>query len=129
MRPLTQEWVEKAEGDYKVASAQWQSADPVWDAVCFHAEQCAEKYLKAWLVEQETDYPRTHDLEILARLCRPSLDEVERLMEGLRYLTGYAVEIRYPGMFAQREDAQKCWQVSLEARNLFRTRLGLAATQ
>jgi len=66
MKPLTQEWVEKAEGDYRVASGQWQSANPVWDAICFHAEQCAEKYLKAWLVEHALDFPKTHDLEVLA---------------------------------------------------------------
>lgn len=47
MRPLTQEWVEKAEGDYRVASTQRQDAEPVWDAICFHAQQCIEKYLKA----------------------------------------------------------------------------------
>jgi len=82
MKPLTQEWVEKPEADYRVASAQWQSADPVWDAICFHAEQCAEKYLKAWLVEQGADFPKTHDLELLAKLCMRSLGEVERLIGG-----------------------------------------------
>jgi HEPN domain-containing protein len=129
MKPLTQEWVEKAEGDYRVASGQWQSADPVWDAICFHSEQCAEKYLKAWLVEQGIDFPKTHDLEALAKLCAPSFGEVERLIEGLRFLTSFAIEIRYPGVFAQREDAQKCWQVGLEARNLLRAGLRLATTQ
>jgi HEPN domain-containing protein len=129
MKPLTQEWVEKAEGDYRVASSQWQSADPVWDAVCFHAEQCAEKYLKAWLVEQGADFPKIHDLEVLARLCSPSLAEVEPLMDGLRFLTSYAVEIRYPGLFAHREDAQKCWQAGLAVRDLVRARLGLGTTQ
>ena len=100
----------------------------MWDAVCFHAEQCAEKYLKAWLVEQGADFPKTHDLEVLARLCSPSLAEVEPLMDGLRFLTSYAVEIRYPGLFAHREDAQKCWQACLEARDLIRVRLGLGTS-
>ena len=125
MRPLTQEWVEKAEGDFKVASAQWQTADPVWDAVCFHAQQCIEKHLKAWLAEEGREYPRTHDLEVLGKLCLPSLSELSELMDGLRFLTSYAVEIRYPGVSAQREDARRCWQVCLEARELLRARLGL----
>jgi HEPN domain-containing protein len=125
MKPLTQEWVEKAQGDYRVACAQWQSEDPVWDAICFHSEQCAEKYLKAWLVEQGLGFPKTHDLEALAKLCLPSLAGVERLMDGLRFLTSLAIEIRYPGAFAQRGDAEKCWQVGLEARSLVRARLGL----
>jgi HEPN domain-containing protein len=128
MKPLTQEWVEKAEGDYRVASAQWQSEDPVWDAVCFHAEQCAEKYLKAWLAEHEIEFPKTHDLEVLAKLCMPSLGGVERLTDGLRFLTSHAVEIRYPGASAQKEGAEKCWQVGLEARRLVRAKLDLEMT-
>ncbi|MBI3797441.1 MAG: HEPN domain-containing protein [Deltaproteobacteria bacterium] len=43
MKPETQEWVEKAEGDLKVAWREGQTADPVYDAVYFHAQQCAEK--------------------------------------------------------------------------------------
>ena len=129
MKPLTQEWVDKAEGDYRVASAQWQSADPVWDAICFHAEQCAEKYLKAWLVEHALDFPKTHDLEVLAKLCLPTLSEVAPLMDGLRFLTSSAIEVRYPGMFAKKEDAQKCWQANLEVRDLARAKLGFPKTQ
>jgi len=126
MRPLTQEWIDKAEGDYTVASVQWQSAEPVWDAICFHAEQCAEKYLKAWLVEHDLSFPKTHDLEVLAKLCAPSLGEVERLMDGLAFLTSSAVEVRYPGTFARREDAEKCLQIAAEVRNLVRESIGLA---
>jgi len=38
MKPVTREWVEKAEGDYRVAADQWEAADPVYDAICFHAQ-------------------------------------------------------------------------------------------
>jgi len=93
MRPMTQEWAEKAEGDYRVTASQWRVAEPVYDAICFHAQQCAEKYLKAWLVEQGMDFPKTHDLEALAKLCASSLPELGALMDGLRFLTSFAVEI------------------------------------
>ena len=45
MNPLTLEWEQKAEGDY--AAAQWllQAANPIHDAICFHAQQCIKKYL------------------------------------------------------------------------------------
>ena len=45
MKPETQEWIDKAEGDRKVARREIQTADPVWNVVCFLAQQCAEKYL------------------------------------------------------------------------------------
>jgi HEPN domain-containing protein len=49
MKPLTHEWSQKAEGDYTVAATLWQAESAVYDAICFHAQQCIEKYLKAWL--------------------------------------------------------------------------------
>jgi HEPN domain-containing protein len=52
MRPETAEWVEKAEGDFRTAGREKNSAEhPNYDAACFHAQQCAEKYLKARLVD------------------------------------------------------------------------------
>jgi len=125
MKPATQEWVDKAEGDYKVAADQRQTARPVFDAICFHAQQCAEKYLKAWLVEHEVDFPMIHDLELLARLCTTSLPDMGDLMDGLRFLTSFAVEIRYPGTSAEREDAEKCWQAAQQIRSLLRSCLGV----
>ena len=47
MKPLTHEWSQKAEGDYTVAATLWQAESAVYDAICFHAQQCIEKYLKA----------------------------------------------------------------------------------
>ena len=124
MKPLTHEWSKKAEGDYTAAATLWQAENPVYDAICFHAQQCLEKYLKAWLVEQEIDFPKTHDLEALAKQCLPSLPDLAALMDALRFLTSFAVEIRYPGTFAERQDAEDCWQTSVQARALIRRRLG-----
>jgi len=120
MKPVTREWIEKAEGDYRVAASQWRVEEPVYDALCFHAQQCAEKYLKAWLVERGADFPKTHDLEALAKLCLPSLLDLVLLMDDLRFLTSFAVEIRYPGIFATRQDAEKCWQAAVRVRDLVR---------
>jgi HEPN domain-containing protein len=50
MKTLTREWVRKAEADYVMASALSRLVPPVHDGVCFHCQQCAEKYLKLlWL--------------------------------------------------------------------------------
>ncbi len=53
MKPLTREWVDKAEGDRSTAQRELRvRKSPNFDAVCFHAQQCAEKYLKALLQER-----------------------------------------------------------------------------
>ena len=60
MRALTTEWVEKAEGDYATAGREIRARRrPNYDAVCFHAQQTAEKYLKAFLQENDVAFPKT----------------------------------------------------------------------
>ncbi|MEO0520366.1 MAG: HEPN domain-containing protein [Cyanobacteria bacterium P01_A01_bin.116] len=55
MKPITQEWVSKAEGDFLTAQRELQAeSKPNYDAVCFHSQQCIEKYLKACLQEADT---------------------------------------------------------------------------
>jgi HEPN domain-containing protein len=57
MQPLTIEWTQKAEGDLATARRELRAClAPNFDAACFHAQQCAEKYLKALLQEMETPY-------------------------------------------------------------------------
>lgn len=124
MKPITKEWIEKAEGDYKAGTVQWDTKDPVYDDVCFHAQQCVEKYLKAWLGEKDVDFPKTHDLEMLAKLSMPSLPELTAFIDRLRFLNAFAVEIRYPGALARRQDAERCWQAALQTRNFIREKLG-----
>ena len=68
MKPLTREWVDKGEADRRTAQRELRvRTSPNFDAVCFHAQQCAEKYLKALLQERGSTIPRTHNLEALAR--------------------------------------------------------------
>ncbi len=125
MKPLTEEWIAKAEGDLRVADSQMQGANPVFDVVCFLCQQAVEKYLKAWLTEQSTTFPRTHDLEALARLCLASIPELANSMHDLRYLTTFAVEVRYPGTSAQPGDAQQAAHTAHEIRTLIRSKLGI----
>ena len=48
MKLITEEWVNKAEGDFATAQREIQVENmPNYDAVCFHSQQCLEKYLKA----------------------------------------------------------------------------------
>lgn len=48
--PSVRAWVRKAESDLKVARDELATLEPATDAVCFHCQQCAEKYLKAYLI-------------------------------------------------------------------------------
>lgn len=126
MKPLTHEWVEKAEGDFISAQREYRARKhPNYDSACFHAQQCVEKYLKARLVEAGKPFSKTHDLAYLASL----LNEIEPFLltfiHSLRELTDFAVEFRYPGESAEKEDARDAVKTCKEIRKLMRQRLGL----
>lgn len=62
MKPATSEWETKAEGDFITAGRELRARkSPNYDAVCFHAQQCAEKYLKTVLQENERNIPKIHN--------------------------------------------------------------------
>ena len=66
MKPITAEWVSKAEGDFAMMERECQvSENPNYDGICFHAQQCAEKYLKARLCESDVSFSKMHDLVAL----------------------------------------------------------------
>jgi HEPN domain-containing protein len=72
MTPLTHEWVQKAANDFNSAKRLARARKlPDYDGACFHAQQCAEKYMKARLQESAVAFPKTHDLVILLSLILP----------------------------------------------------------
>lgn len=67
---LVKLWIKKAENDLITAQNSINIApEPPLDTVCFHAQQCAEKYLKAYLVYHKVEFEKTHDLRELILLC------------------------------------------------------------
>src|ERR1700722_9539850 len=65
MKKTTRAWVRKAEADYVLAVQASQSDVPVHDGVCFHCQQCVEKYLKGLMDELGLHVPKTHVLVLL----------------------------------------------------------------
>lgn len=89
-------WIRKAENDFKIARDEMATEQPVTDAVCFHLQQCVEKYLKAYLLSRGAEIPRTHNLALLvARCCKYDSDFQKLVDMGVDRLTDYAVMVRY----------------------------------
>lgn len=80
------------------------------DNICFHAQQCAEKYLKAFLVYSGIHVEKIHYLPRLIELCGKADPEFHGLMEDAREITDYAASGRYPDSweeipFAEAQEA------------------------
>jgi HEPN domain-containing protein len=101
MNPLTLEWVDKAEGDLLTARREYRvRKSPNFDAVCFHSQQAAEKYMKAVLQENGMPIPRIHSLADLLVLITKIDPGYLAIQADANVLEGYAVQFRYPGLSA-----------------------------
>ena len=126
MTPLTREWVDKAEGDYDVVSILIRSRKPSrYDPICFHAQQCVEKYLKARLTDAGIVFPKSHDLGVTLKLVLPVEPTWTRFTLPLIGITDWAVLPRYPGTSAGRTDAGEAVKVCRRFRAAARLSLGL----
>jgi len=98
MNGTVKEWIAKAEGDYLTATREIKASEsPNFDAVCFHAQQCVEKLMKALLISLGKVPPRTHDLAELDRLLAPHCQQWSWPAQDLRFLSHSSISLRYPG--------------------------------
>ena len=115
-------WVEKAEEDYRNFQNTLKMGDDCpLDTVCFHAQQCVEKYLKARLVYLNIDFPKIHDIGDIIKLLPPGLNISLTLTEQER-LTSYAWMGRYPGNWepVNRQQAEEAAMLALQVRTAIR---------
>jgi HEPN domain-containing protein len=129
MLRVLREWVEKAENDL-TAAVQILKLGKVapTDTVCFHAQQCVEKYLKAILVYRAIPVPKMHDIQVLMKLvpprCRPQLTVAQQ-----KQVTTYAAVTRYPeaGLDIVLAEARRAVAVARRVRRAVRRVLPKAA--
>lgn len=118
MNELTKEWVEKAEGDFNTALREYRVRKaPNYDAACFHAQQCIEKYMKARLQETGIPFGKTHDLIAILELCIPVEPLWEAFRTSLIILNRYAVDFWYPGESATKEEAREAVSIMRSLRD------------
>ena len=126
---VVREWVQKAENDLQNAVHTLKLGEQCpADTVCFHAQQCVEKYLKALLVSRGTEIPRTHDIGSLFTLL-PRNARLEISVEEQQRLTAYATTMRYPGEYeaVSLQQARKAVGVARRVRKALRSLLGSEA--
>lgn len=125
MLEVVAQWVLKAESDLKTAALLLRvRRDCPTEIICFHVQQCVEKYVKAMLVLNAIEFPRTHQISLLLALVPAQVRPVLTPQEQDR-LTEYAVTTRYPGDYdpISREEARQAVQIARRLRNQVRRRL------
>ncbi len=126
MKPLTLEWIEIAESDWDTARREITIVDDSnFRAVCFHCQQCAEKYLKAFIQELSIEPAYTHDLKVLLDDVVAHDSTFAPLRKSCVSLTTYAVSYRYPGSKPTVEEASQALEDCGFIRNAFRAHFAI----
>ncbi len=113
-------WTMRAEEDYTLAQSALRRKKPLTYGAAFHAQQCAEKYLKALLVAQGQTFPKTHDLAALSDLCTQNGILIPVDQDALQRLTAYAVQVRDPGESPSVDEAHLSLKTAQAVRRFAR---------
>ena len=98
-----EKWFKKAESDLLNITNNLSAEKIPVDTCCFHAQQAAEKYLKAYLVSRNIDFPKTHDLQLLIKLIIPTNPVFTKILSTAMGLIDYGITPRYPDLLHEPE--------------------------
>jgi len=114
-------WIEIADKNFAAAKILIRSQKSSTSSACLHAQQCAEKYLKAMLILKDVDFPKTSDLPTLNALCNQTGIVTGFAQQSLVNLTKYEDRPNLPTL----EDAKEAIEIAQTIRNFSRAFLGL----
>ena len=106
------EWLARAHSDLIIAEAHLPGVRI--EDLCYHAQQAAEKAIKAVLLAQSGGFPYIHDLaELLNQVQQAGLEVPDEVLDAA-VLTPYAVEGRYPGFddLLERKDQVRATEIA-----------------
>jgi len=101
---FVQGWLRMAELDYSVADTLQERRSEYTEAVAFHSQQAAEKFIKALLVRHQVEFPKTHDIPLLRSLLAMVDPGLAAQLTFADWLTPFGVDIRYPSQARELPD-------------------------
>lgn len=122
-------WLDLAAQDEKMAELAYQA--DLYNQACFRAQQAGEKCLKAFLLEREGRFPKTHSLLELLNLATMRDESLWALKNDCTYLDQFYVPTRYPdallgwlpGGEPHKKDAEKAMEAMAEIMKLVAEKL------
>ncbi len=123
-----EEWVAKAENNYISAlDLAGRRKYQVPDVICNQCQQCAEKYLKALLVQRRIDFPKVHDMNQLKNLVAQVEPNIQKFNNEVKLLDPYGVDVKHPGLDVAEDEAKEAIKAMKAIRKFARARLGLGS--
>jgi len=89
------EWLKKAEEDLEFAISIVEEST-FYAQICFHFHQASEKYLKSFIIAQDLEFKKIHDLQVLLKSCLTKDPNLQELMDDCKFLNRFYIDTRYP---------------------------------
>jgi HEPN domain-containing protein len=93
---VVKEWLQKADENFRFAEASLKDGSGFYAQLCFHFQQSAEKYLKAYIIAKNLPFERVHDLVHLLKICANHTPAFSELRDECILLNTAYIETRYP---------------------------------
>lgn len=117
---FVQQWSSKAQKDLRAASVLLAADLEDYESVGFHAQQAAGKFIKAFLVRHQIEFPKTHDIAALRGLMARVDRRTFQLLVPAEVLTPYGATFRYPGAspVVSREEGARALGLAEQVRDI-----------
>lgn len=127
-RDLINSWINKAEKDLRSVIHELSFSDVVTETVCFHCQQAAERYLKAYLVFLGISFTKTHEIGELITKCEDKDKKISALKEEADKLTDYVIEVRYPEEYFEPtlEEAKEAFEIAKKIKKMVLDKVSFA---
>jgi HEPN domain-containing protein len=107
MNEFYKDWIKKATEDFLTCKILLENEHFPASVVCFHCQQLAEKMIKAYLVKNNIEFSKTHDIVLLIdKYCIPEKQNFTEIREECLLLTDYDILPRYPGDYFEASNSE-----------------------
>ena len=125
---IIREWLTKADEDFGFARINYEEQSSFFAQICFHFQQSAEKYLKAYIIAHQLTFRKVHDLPMLLNIIVEKDKTFEQVRDECEFLATFYVETRYPvswpTQFSQ-DETEKCFDSAKRIKSFVREKLQL----
>ncbi len=125
---IISDWLKKADEDFQFAVVNLNEQNPFYAQICFHFHQAVEKCLKAYVIANELEFRKIHDLPLLLRICSSKDSSLDILRDACEYLNAFYVETRYPVHWPTNfsyEEAEKALRAADQVRSVIKEKIDL----
>ena len=111
---IVKEWLSNADADFQFARVNFEEKKPFYAQISFHFQQAAEKYLKAYIIANELEFQKIHDLSFLVKICLAKDPSFEKISDDCEFLNTFYIDTRYPVHWPANYDKK----VAVKAREM-----------